>query len=1363
MTLSVSGFPEPVLRTEPYADRSSSGSSRTGSPDVAGMKDSARLRSRVFGSQPGFGDSIIHSSFSHSYPVVAADSFASYSFDHPRKHLIPAYVYTMSGDTDLDADLHQHDHIRGLPRKTSFPPAHTVSPALPFNSSLRKAASSPVGISVGTSTRRDTAPNTPPAAATTFESTAVAAPTPRFPSPTPNTRISTSPSPAGSPVPSSLHSIPTAAVPTPSKSPAGSSSSTSSSSRPNITINTSGLWNPPAPASLHPQPQKPPTSRVLISTAAKRNPSPHRSGINLRYQSMAIVDPNNPASSSRPTRGDAARKGPQKRGHRPKTSPGPRANMFEAVPSSWASASRPSDLRPVYPSSNATQPQAASKAPRIGPSSQAASQAAAAPTHPVRPSAVQSRSRSVDRTAANSRVVGPRLPRQAVPQLAQPTPNRLSLGMVMNTTKLVSASPPPPASGPSISSSISTSLPKPTIATAPSGTTGTAATTKVLPIRSIPSSPTGSPSLSPHIPAIARLPFSGSPDYKRETSPPPHSTSPPYRSAPIASTSPFRTWQTPSQLPQSLQHQQQQGQHGSPVSSSSPPPRSFPPHVNVSHHTPMPPSFRSAPIMPSSQFSQPSPPSLFTSPLSSRSSPGAPPAISITSPTNASGPSATPITTPGSIDDPAGDEVKVKKRTSSPDSPASVISYASVTIFAPGGTIKRKSEISTSTSSEGALEGVVAVENVKAEKDTQFPKYPYIHNSNQLKLERDRYQEAQQPDTVNTFVHRLDHLEYHHDLHEELITSEPEYDPGSPYDWSLADEYIFRHQQFNDQLFRVPISPTPTTYTEGSGDFPSGDDSNGGEGEDGEGRERRIKRGRRRKSPPVLEVFVDNIYYGEMERSPSPIVYARPGGDDSDSETEYGVRRRRILAERRGEGFGFEDGGRRNGSRSRSRPRQGGGSGVDRGVDGKAVGGGGGNGDGTRALRSGGGKGRANTRRQRRSSVGPGPSSPISYHSDDSSLFYYGTRPRRKRREQLRSYRYSYRPNVTDAGGLPVSTNCLAPDFASHFRTLNPIESPRSPSPILYARRRSLDFLTDSDSDSDSLNDYPGRGGLGVMGERIRPLGGLPPTWTPDSPAFGFLSSDPLSYSSPTSASQARRVRKTVQPRSFLNNYSSPPDVPGSFIGGGSGGDNGGGSASKTEWEWEWEKERERERGRKRERALIPMPLVNYNRADKEKEKEKEKTRTKKTSRGILDELAAVAVRNTMSSRKRNGSTESRSRSPKLKNKEKDKEKEAKRKWVWDLNFDSSSKDKSERIGDSSNSASTIGESAEGLVLGSEGVVLDIGGGGGSAEMENGGGGGGKAGSGSGYGKWNAEWAESSSEAKRKKKQRHSLAGLEFL
>lgn len=57
--------------------------------------------------------------------------------------------------------------------------------------------------------------------------------------------------------------------------------SPSSAARPTISVDTSGL-----------QQQQPP-SRVLISaTAVKaRAPSPHKSGISLRYQSLAIVDP----------------------------------------------------------------------------------------------------------------------------------------------------------------------------------------------------------------------------------------------------------------------------------------------------------------------------------------------------------------------------------------------------------------------------------------------------------------------------------------------------------------------------------------------------------------------------------------------------------------------------------------------------------------------------------------------------------------------------------------------------------------------------------------------------------------------------------------------------------------------------------------------------------------------------------------------------------------------------------------------------------------------------------------------------------------------------------------------------------------
>lgn len=484
--------------------------------------------------------------------------------------------------------------------------------------------------------------------------------------------------------------------------------------------------------------------------------------------------------------------------------------------------------------------------------------------------------------------------------------------------------------------------------------------------------------------------------------------------------------------------------------------------------------------------------------------------------------------------------------------------------------------------------------------------------------------------------------------------------------------------QFDDQLLRIPISPTSTSSDPGTGE-------------------------------PVLEVFVDNLYYEEIERSPSPITYARPGGVDSDSECddlEYGRRRRRLAQSLK----------RSHSRAGRGRSRGGLGVGTTVGV--------------------------GSRRHKHAGSGGTGPSSPISYHSDDSSLFYYGTRPRRRRREQSRSYRYSYRS--------PVSPTSAADPSKNVGRSKATVVSPRSPSPILYAPRRSLDFLYDSDSDDDAQ--------AGVRGDGRRFVGAW---WgARDSAALGFLLTDAGGSRGRGGGTGKKVRRRTAQPRSFRYEYSTPPDVQ-PFEGREDEREHGEGKEKGKE------EGKDKERGRKRERALIPMPLVNYKAFEKEKEREKEKEkdkdkekpRTRKGSRGILDELAAVAVLNAMGGRKASNTAASggsRSRSPKHKNKEKEKEakdkdkekekeregqkeeKEKKRKWVWDLN---STKDKSDRAGESSTSGSTVSSSAAGI--GEVGVVnqevLDIG---------------------VGYDSWSAEWEGSGRE--RKKRHRHSLAGLEF-
>jgi len=167
----------------------------------------------------------------------------------------------------------------------------------------------------------------------------------------------------------------------------------------------------------------------------------------------------------------------------------------------------------------------------------------------------------------------------------------------------------------------------------------------------------------------------------------------------------------------------------------------------------------------------------------------------------------------------------------------------------------------------------------------------------------------------------------------------------------------------------------------------------------------------------------------------------------------------------------------------------------------------------------------------------------------------------------------------------------------------------------------------------------------------------------------------------------------------------------------------------------------ERGRGRKKEHGLVPISLVNYNKVDKKREtkerekieKEMEKPRTRKTSRGIFDELATVTSRNVIAGRKQAGDylVNSRSRSPKGAN-NRNKEKE---KWKWALwDRDVNMKERSERGG--GGYASTCGTDSV-----DDDSVLDIvgdGDDGADGDVDDDG--------------WSTD----------EKKQRHSLAGLEF-
>jgi hypothetical protein len=517
------------------------------------------------------------------------------------------------------------------------------------------------------------------------------------------------------------------------------------------------------------------------------------------------------------------------------------------------------------------------------------------------------------------------------------------------------------------------------------------------------------------------------------------------------------------------------------------------------------------------------------------------------------------------------------------------------------------------------------------------------------------------------------------------------------YDWTLEEEL------YDDQLFRIPVSPTALE----SDNLP-------------------------------LEVFVDNVYCGELERSPSPITYARPASSDFSDEELHGGRRRRARRRTHVE------------QEERTTPKR-----VDYNISGVS------------ASPTG------NRRHSRRSD----PSSPISYHSDDLSLYLTGNRPvssRRRRREQLRSYKYSFRPPVTPtaaAAATAVSLNTLAGfprkvirrDMGLHVT----LGCQRSPSPIEYARRRSLDGLYGLDSEDEVDEDEsevvfahpPPVGGEGV---------GLVSRWG-ESSGLEFDDDDARRKSVSSGGGKGRMV----QPRSFMHAYSKPLAV--------------------ASCSGERQRVLEKERGRRKERTLVPMPLGGYvhtgnsnihgnNNSDNNNSKE----RTRKGSRGFLDELAAVAVPNTHHSqqsskrkthnynvssgiagtpRTSGGSPPPPPMLPSLpplpfhSRDEKEKEKEKKRRWVWELSKSdgSGSRDKLV-VGSGNGSSSTLeGESGEGV------LVLDIG----NANANANGGGGGGGGCGEGYEGWNAVWPGEDDErcggGWRGRSKRHSLNGLEFV
>lgn len=442
-----------------------------------------------------------------------------------------------------------------------------------------------------------------------------------------------------------------------------------------------------------------------------------------------------------------------------------------------------------------------------------------------------------------------------------------------------------------------------------------------------------------------------------------------------------------------------------------------------------------------------------------------------------------------------------------------------------------------------------------------------------------------------------------------------------------------------------------------------------------------------------VEVFVDNVY--SAERSPSPIVYARSETDDSDDD--YGVlrRRRRILADEANSRSKHASSSRPSTAGNPTRPALGPdffALSMKNAVDGR--------------------------RSKQGSSNHVFPKESISYHTDNPSLSRYSTRSRGKRRDQFR--RSSVIPTSKSSETVePLTSHHLAPPSKETI-----IEVPRSPSPILYARRRSLDFI--DLEDIDITNDSSGAARWKSFGPRQG--GSIAPHGFLSEPSGGDI--------------LGKRIRRrTMQPKSFLHGYSTPPaqhllsmDL-----------DN---KAKEKEGEKVEKIERgrgrertERGRGRKKEHGLVPISLVNYNKVDKKREtkerekieKEMEKPRTRKTSRGIFDELATVTSRNVIAGRKQAGDylVNSRSRSPKGAN-NRNKEKE---KWKWALwDRDVNMKERSERGG--GGYASTCGTDSV-----DDDSVLDIvgdGDDGADGDVDDDG--------------WSTD----------EKKQRHSLAGLEF-
>lgn len=439
-----------------------------------------------------------------------------------------------------------------------------------------------------------------------------------------------------------------------------------------------------------------------------------------------------------------------------------------------------------------------------------------------------------------------------------------------------------------------------------------------------------------------------------------------------------------------------------------------------------------------------------------------------------------------------------------------------------------------------------------------------------------------------------------------------------------------------------------------------------------------------------VEVFVDNVY--NAERSPSPIIYARSETDDSDDD--YGVlrRRRRILADEANSRSKHASSSRPSTAGNPTRPALG---------------------PDTLSM-----KNAVDDRRSKHGHIFPGEST--SYPSDNSSLDHYGSRSRGKRRE------HSFRRSSI----IPTSNPSeIIESFDSHHLSPSSKEAitevPRSPSPILYARRRSLDFLADSSSED-----------IDIMGGTSRPT-----RWQSFGPwqggsivPYGFLSE-------PTGDDilGKRSRRKTVQPKSIRHEYSTSPaqhlllmDFDKKAK------EKGGEEAEKTE-RGRGRERTERGRGRKKEHGLIPISLPSYHKVDKEREeeereKEREKPRTRKASRGIFDELAAVTARNVIVGRKQAADhvVDSRSRSPKgTSNKNKEKEK-----WKWALwDRDVNIKERPERGG--GGNSSTGGTDS----VGGDDSVLDIvgdGDDGADGDVDDDG--------------WSTD----------ERKRRHSLAGLEF-